>query len=103
VGVSQATTTIWVGMVSSPDWETAQGIRNDIMLLTDRGPQQGQHPLEICFKDDVFFQPIIQHLLGHKAGETISECKRARHRMEGFMIENGKLWKVSVRADDRAS
>jgi hypothetical protein len=84
------------------DWEVAQGIRNDIMSLTDIEPQQGQHPLEIRFKDDVFFQPIIQHLLGCKAGETISECKRARHRAEGFMIEDGKLWKVSVKADDRA-
>jgi hypothetical protein len=72
------------------------------MSLTDRGPQQGQHPLKICFKDNIFFQLIIQHLLGHNAGETISKCKRARHRAEGFMIEDGKLWKVSARADDRA-
>jgi hypothetical protein len=85
-----------------PDWETAQGIRNDIMSLTDREPQQGQHPLETRFKDDAFFQPIVQHLLGRRAGETISECKRARHRAEGFMIEDGKLWRVSAKADDRA-
>jgi hypothetical protein len=52
-----------------PDWEAAQGIKNDILLMTDGEPQQTQHPLEAHFKDDMFFQPIVQHLLGHKAGE----------------------------------
>jgi hypothetical protein len=85
-----------------PDWEAAQGIKNDIMLITDGEPQRTQHPLEARFKDDTFFQPIVQHLLGHKAGETVPERKRAKHRVEGFMIEHGKLWRVSTKADDRA-
>jgi hypothetical protein len=85
-----------------PDWEAAQGIKNDIMLITDGEPQRTQHPLEARFKDDTFFQPIVQHLLGHKAGETVPERKRAKHRAEGFMIEHGKLWRVSTKADDRA-
>jgi hypothetical protein len=78
------------------DWETTQGIRNDV-LLVDQSPPPGDTPslpyeLEDRFKGDVFFEPVVQHLLGRNAGSNISERRRAMHQAQGFMIDNGKLW-----------
>lgn len=57
-------------------------------------PDTLEHPLETKFKGDVFFSPIIRHLLGKSAGDSIPERQCAMHRAEGFMIENDKLWRV---------
>jgi len=89
------------------DWETTRGIRNDI-LLVNQSPPPGDTPslpyeLEDHFKGDVFFEPIVRHLLGRNAGSNISERRRAMHRAQGFMIDNGKLWRVSTKANDRVS
>ncbi|KAF8232415.1 hypothetical protein L208DRAFT_1271989, partial [Tricholoma matsutake] len=84
------------------DWEATQGIKNDIMLVTEMTLTQNPHLLETCYKDDSFFQLIIQYLLGHTTGTTISEHRRTVHRAEGFMIKDGKLWRVSKRADEWA-
>ncbi|KAF8231215.1 hypothetical protein L208DRAFT_1278177, partial [Tricholoma matsutake] len=81
------------------DWEAMQGIKNNIMLVTEMMSTQNPHPLETHFKDDSFFQPIMQYLLGHTTSTTISERRRMVHRAEGFMIKDGKLWRVSKRAD----
>ena len=83
-----------------PDWEASKGIRNDVMSVLDT-PATSEHPLETRFKGDVFFAPIVRHLLGKSAGDSISERRRAMHRAEGFMIENDKLWRVSTRPRDR--
>lgn len=41
--------------------------------------------------------------IGKDAGSTISERRRAKHRAQGFIIEDGKLWKVSAKVSDRVS
>src|SRR5882762_9333023 len=51
------------------DWEASKGIRNDIMSVLDSHPSK--HPLETTFKGDVFFTPIIHHLLGKSTGKSI--------------------------------
>ena len=47
--------------------------------------------------------PVIKHLLGKAAGDSIAERWRAAHWAEGFMIEEGKSWKVSNRPTNRVA
>jgi hypothetical protein len=46
-----------------------------------------RHPLQVQFADDMFFAPIVEHLLGHTTGGTIGERKRAAHPAAGFIVE----------------
>jgi transposase InsO family protein len=89
------------------DWEATHGIHNDIMHIDMSPPPTDAIPLpyelEDLFKGDVFFEPIVRHLLGHNTGSNIAECRRAKHRAQGFIIEHGKLWRISTKANDRVS
>ncbi|KAJ6544300.1 hypothetical protein B0H19DRAFT_884812, partial [Mycena capillaripes] len=83
------------------DWESSKGIVRDIFTVSDSNTLR--HPLQVQFADDIFFAPIVEHLLGHTAGATISERKRAAHRATGFMIEDGKLWRIANSAARRVA
>jgi transposase InsO family protein len=85
-----------------PDWEASKGMKNDIMLVTD-SPGAPKHHLEELFQGDIFFSPIVRHLLGKSTGDSVSECKRAMHRSEGFAIKNDKLWRISTKTSDRVA
>ena len=56
-----------------PDWETAKGIKNDVMSVINAMLYTLEHPLETMFRGDVFFMPIVRHLLGKSAGDSMSE------------------------------
>jgi len=91
-----------------PDWETTRGISNDVMSISTlpldmSTPQLLPHELEAKFKGDIFFEPIVYHLLGRDTGSNITERRKAKHRAQGFMIERGKLWRLSSKASDRVS
>ncbi|KZP29530.1 hypothetical protein FIBSPDRAFT_727445, partial [Athelia psychrophila] len=86
-----------------PDWEASRGITHDILLVNEDSPGAPMHPLEAKFRGDIFFLPIVKHLLGKNVGAHISERKRAMHRAEGFNIANGKLWRVSSKASDQTA
>lgn len=86
-----------------PDWEVSRGITHDILLVAEDSLNAPTHPLETQFRSDIFFTPVIKHLLGKNAGASISERKRAMHRAEGFSIANGKLWRTSARPSDRVA
>ncbi|KAJ6536312.1 hypothetical protein B0H19DRAFT_857304, partial [Mycena capillaripes] len=83
------------------DWEARKGITRDIFTVSDSNTMS--HPLQIQFADDIFFAPIVEYLLGHTAGTTISERKKAAHRAAGFMIDEGKLWCVADSAARRVA
>ncbi|KZP33356.1 hypothetical protein FIBSPDRAFT_720795, partial [Athelia psychrophila] len=85
-----------------PDWESSRGMLHDVMQMTD-SPGAPSHPLETQFRGDIFFTPIIKHLLGKTAGDSIPDRRRAMHRAEGFMIEQDKLWRVSNKKTDRVA
>jgi hypothetical protein len=78
-----------------PDWETTRGIHNNIHPINATTPPSNEYipPYELAdhFKGDVFFEPIVNHLLGRNTGSDISERWRAMHRAQGFIIEQGKL------------
>src|SRR6202050_2128733 len=82
-----------------PDWEAPKGIKNDILLVTD-SPDTPIHQLEQLFQGDIFFMPIICHLLGKYVGDSLADRKRAMHRSEGFLIDNDKLWQISTKPTD---
>ena len=86
-----------------PDWEAMKGITNDVLSVASPNDTSALplHPLEVQFQGDIFFTPIIRHLLGKSAGDSVSERRRAMHRAEGFTIDDGKLWRVSTKAHDR--
>ncbi|GLB40100.1 hypothetical protein LshimejAT787_0706100 [Lyophyllum shimeji] len=84
-----------------PDWEVSKGIVNDILSVMEA--PSSRHPLETCFEDDLFFWPIVRHLLGHAQGNTSSEQRKFAHQAMDFMIEDGKLWKVSTKRNDRVN
>jgi transposase InsO family protein len=84
-----------------PNWEATKGIVNDILSMSYVPPHL--HPLETRFADDIFFEPIVKHLLGHDAGTTPSDRRKAAHRATSFTIADDKLWKVSTKASDRVS
>lgn len=89
-----------------PDWEATRGIKNDILTIADSPlPTTTPLPFELVdhFKDDAYFEPIVSHLLGRNTGATISERNRVMHRSKGFIIEDGKLWRLSTKANDRVS
>lgn len=79
------------------DWEVNHGLVNDILGIADAEQTTTNlntavlHPLKLMFADDIFFQPIIRHLLGHTAGDTPSEQRKAAHRAANFMIADNKL------------
>ena len=56
-----------------PDWEAVKGIKNDVMSVIDATPYTLEHPLETMFRGGVFFTPIVRHLLGKSAGDSMSE------------------------------
>ncbi|KAJ7330927.1 hypothetical protein DFH08DRAFT_708715 [Mycena albidolilacea] len=82
------------------DWEASTGITRDIFAVA-QSPMS--HPLQVCFADDIFFAPIVQYLLGNTVGSSIQERKRLSHRANGFMIEDGKLWRVADKAARRVT
>jgi transposase InsO family protein len=84
-----------------PNWEATKGIMNDILSISYVPPLL--HPLETEFAGDIFFEPIVRHLLGHDAGSTHSERRKASHRAAGFTIIDDKLWKISSKASDRVA
>ena len=84
-----------------PNWEATKGIVNDILSISYVPPNI--HPLEKCFADDIFFEPIVKHLLGHDAGSTPAARRKATHQASGFTILDDKLWKVSSKANDRVA
>jgi transposase InsO family protein len=84
-----------------PNWEATKGVVNDVLSISYVPPSL--HPLETQFAGDIFFEPIVKHLLGHEAGSTPSERRKATHRATGFIILDDKLWKVSSKASDRVA
>ena len=84
-----------------PNWEATKGIVNDVLSISYVPPHT--HPLETRFAGDIFFEPIVKHLLGHNAGSTPAARRKATHQAANFTILDDTLWKVSSKASDRVS
>ena len=84
-----------------PNWEATKGIVNDILSVSYVPPNI--HPLESRFASDLFFEPIVKHLLGHDAGSTPAARRKAMHQASSFTILDNTLWKISSKSSDRVA
>ena len=84
------------------DWETARGIINDLFgIYTDKVISL----LYERFTDEPLFLEVVQAIVNCNDHKTEQERNHARHRAEGYHIEDGKLWQItdgkSIRAKPR--
>ena len=75
----------------SENLEAWTGLVNNIMHVNKEPLYEKLHER---FEDKKLFVDIIDTLLELDQEKSIRNKKRVRHRAEGYMIEDGRLWKV---------
>lgn len=77
----------------SEDWEASHGLVNDLLLIqpTDTAIVE----LQERFKQEPLFLEVIAALLDLDSSKPERERRRARHRAIGYMIEEGRLWRIA--------
>ena len=88
----------------SEDWEARMGMTNDIFQVDTLHAESIYAALRTRFVKENVFREIIDSLLELDHGKSLRTRKRAKHKAKGYMIEEGRLWKVgdeSVRAKSR--
>jgi len=76
-----------------PDWEHARGLHYD--LFTVGTTVNTTHSiLRDRFKEECVFLEVVDALLGITGASSDADRKRAAHRLEGYFIEDGKLWRL---------
>jgi len=83
-----------------PDWEHMRGLQYD-MFSVDIPSTMHSILRERFIKEPVFIE-AVDALLGITGASTESECGRAKHRAEGYFIEDGKLWRLGGATPTRA-
>lgn len=84
----------------SEDWESAHGLVNDLLLvqLTDSMVSD----LRERFAQEPLFLEVIEALQDLDGDKPERERHRARHRALGYMIDEGRLWKIADGKSTRA-
>jgi len=85
----------------APDWEDARGLEYDLFTVTDV-TSDTHHKLRDRFKDERIFIEIVDALLGLDDNTSDNDRKRAKHRAEGYFIDEGKLWRLGGATPTRA-
>jgi transposase InsO family protein len=84
------------------DWEASRGIVNDLFGIY---PDEVVSSLCERFTDEPIFLEVVQAITKMDSHRNERERNRARHRAEGYQIEEGKLWRIadgkSIRAKPR--
>lgn len=81
----------------TPDWETTRGLTYDLFTITDT-PTGPQCQLHEHFKDENVFIEVIDGLFGIENFSLEQDHTQAKHKAEGYMIEDGKLWRLGGQA-----
>jgi hypothetical protein len=81
-----------MGWTVNPDWEAATGLTHDIFQVST---SEQENLLRERFKDEPIFLEVVEAILELDQGKSIQNCKKARHRASQYLIEDGKLWRVS--------
>jgi hypothetical protein len=84
-----------------PDWEEARGLEYDLFTVTDT-TSDTHHKLRHRFKDERIFIEVVDALLGLDESTSESDRRRAKHRAEGYFIDEGKLWRLGGATPTRA-
>jgi hypothetical protein len=84
------------------DWEAVSGLVNDVMTV---GIGTHVDRLRECFKDELSLLEVVESLLQLEMGAEPKLMKKAKHRAESYMVEDGKLYRLkggsSIRAKHR--
>jgi RNase H-like domain found in reverse transcriptase/Reverse transcriptase (RNA-dependent DNA polymerase) len=83
----------------SEDWEARTGIQNDIFQIESLPTYDA---LRNRFANEKIFLNVIEALAELEHGKSIRERKKAKHQAEGYMIQDGKLWKIGNTKSTRA-
>ena len=87
----------------SEDWEVRVGMAHDIFGVTKEGGGLGVGvELKARFVEERVFVGVIDALLELDHGRSLREKRRARHKAEGYLIEDGQLWKLGDAKSIRA-
>ena len=78
----------------SEDWEARTHLANDILVISTTHPEPMHTALRARFANEKVFLEVIDSILELDQGSSLRVRKRARHKAEGYMIEDGKLWRI---------
>ena len=78
----------------SEDWEARTGLANDIFITHTSHPGPTYDTLRTRFANEKVFIEVIDSILELDHGKSLRVRKRAKHKAKGYMIEDGKLWKI---------
>lgn len=88
----------------SEDWEARMGLANDLFQVETSHPESIYSALQAHFANEKKFLEVIDSLLELDHGKSLRIQKKVKHKAKGYMIADGRLWKVgddSVRARPR--
>jgi hypothetical protein len=83
----------------SEDWEARTRLANDILVIQTTQPDSTYSALRTRFADEKVFIEVIDSILELDHGQSLRVRKRARHKARGYMIDNGRLWKIGDGSD----
>ncbi|KAG2739639.1 hypothetical protein P692DRAFT_201668005, partial [Suillus brevipes Sb2] len=88
----------------SEDWETERGLVNDLFLIQQTDSTSGMLVTELCnrFKEEPLFLEIIEALFSLDSDKPERERRRAKHRALGYIVEDGRLWRIADGKSTRA-
>ncbi|KAH7918394.1 hypothetical protein BV22DRAFT_979774, partial [Leucogyrophana mollusca] len=84
----------------SEDWETRTGLINDVLHVGIEGDTARN--LKERFVKEPLFLEVVDALLNMDQERSIRERARARHRASQYMVEDGKLWRLTGGTAERA-
>ena len=88
----------------SEDWEARTGLAHDIFVIQPSQLESTYTALRNRFVEEKVFLEIVDSLLELDHGSDLKVQKRAKHKAKGYMIDQGRLWKIgdeSVRSKAR--
>jgi hypothetical protein len=78
----------------SEDWEARTGLANDIFIIQTSQPESMYTALRARFANEKVFIEIINSILELDHGKSLKVQKRAKHKAKGYMIDEGRLWRI---------
>ena len=78
----------------SEDWEARTRLANDILNLHTTQLESTYSELQSHFAEEKVFIKVIDSILELDQRKSLRVWKRARHKAKGYMIEEGKLWRI---------
>jgi hypothetical protein len=88
----------------SEDWEARTRLANDVFNIQTSQLESTYGALRTRFVNEKVFMEIIDSLLELDHGKSLKVQKRAKHKAKGYMIDEGRLWRIgdgSARAKAR--